>query len=128
MPAWNDYKQAARDRGSLAFELFVVVSTPDAPPEKLQAVLPAHLEYQRAREAAGDLFLAGPLSDETGEQMQGTGMIVYRAKDMGAARALADADPMHAEGIRTYTLRKWMVNEGMLTVSLGLSAQSVSLG
>lgn len=127
MPAWNEYKQAAKARGSLAFELFVVESTPQASPEELQAVLPAHLDYQREREAAGELFLAGPLSDPTGELMQGIGMIIYRAESMEAARALADGDPMHAKGIRSYTLRKWMINEGSLTLNIGLSAQSIAL-
>ena len=28
MPAWNEYKKAAKERGSLALELFVVESTP----------------------------------------------------------------------------------------------------
>ncbi len=60
--------------------------------------------------------------------MQGVGMIVYRAESMEAARALAEADPMHSAGARSYTLRKWLVNEGSLTLSVGLSTGKVTLG
>lgn len=125
MPAWNDYKKAAKERGSLALELFVVESTPAKAPEDVQANLPAHLEYQRSQEIAGTLAFAGPLSDLTGELMQGTGMIVYRAESMEAARAIADGDPMHSSGARTYVLRKWLINEGSFSMNVGLSTGKV---
>lgn len=128
MPKWDDYKTIARDRGALAFELFVVLSTPSAAPDEIKAVLPRHLDYQRQMESEGKLFLAGPLSDESGDEMQGAGLIVYRAASMDEARSLADADPMHAEAKRRYTLRKWLVNEGALSFSLALSTQSGSMG
>ena len=125
MPAWNDYKKAAKERGSLALELFVVESTPAKAPEDVQANLPAHLEYQKSQETAGALAFAGPLSDLTGELMQGTGMIVYRAESMEAARAIADGDPMHSSGARTYVLRKWLINEGSFSLNVGLSTGKI---
>jgi len=125
MPAWNDYKKAAKERGSLALEMFVVESTPAKAPEDVQANLPAHLDYQKTQEMAGVLAFAGPLSDATGELMQGTGMIVYRAASMEAARAIADADPMHSSGARTYVLRKWLINEGSFSLNIGLSTKEV---
>ncbi len=124
MPKWQDYKAHARERGSLALELYVVESTPQVEPESLQATLPAHLEYQKHQERIGKLAFAGPLSDDTGELMEGTGLIVYRAGSLDEARQLADADPMHAEGKRRYRLRRWLINEGSFTVSVGLSDQS----
>lgn len=127
MPAWNDYKKEAKERGSLAFELYVVESTPVAPPEELRAVLPDHLAYQKEQEDAGKLFLAGPLSDPTGEQMMGTGMIVYRASSLEEAKSITEGDPMHAKGIRTFQIRKWLVNEGSLSFNVSLSSQSVGV-
>ncbi|MEM7302795.1 MAG: YciI family protein [Pseudomonadota bacterium] len=127
MPAWDEYKETARARGALAFELFVVESTPAAPPEQLQATLPDHLAYQKRMEAAGHLFLAGPLSDESGSEMRGSGLIVYRAASFEEARSIADEDPMHATGTRTYVLRKWLVNEGSPRFSTTLSDQKVVL-
>ena len=127
MPKWSEYLAHARERGALALELYCVVSTPTGDPDLLKSTLPAHLEYQGAREAAGDLVFAGPLSDETGEEMQGMGMIIYRAESFSAARAMAEADPMHTSGARTYTLRRWMINEGSLGINVKLSGQSVGL-
>jgi uncharacterized protein YciI len=78
-------------------------------------------------EATGALVMAGPVSDATGDMMEAEGMIIYRAADLDAACSIADGDPMHATGARTYDIRKWLVNEGSLTITVSLSSQSVSL-
>lgn len=127
MPSWESYKAEARARGALALELYVAQSTPSGAPEAVKAALPDHLAYQAELEARGALAFAGPMSDETGALMEGIGMIVYRATSFEAAQALAEADPMHACGARTYVLRKWLINEGSLTLSVGLSGKTVSL-
>lgn len=127
MVAWSEYKQAAKERGSLALELYVVTSTPAGSPDAVKDNLKAHLAYQSEQEAAGVLAFAGPLSDLSGDQMEGMGMIVYRADSLEAAEAIASADPMHKSGARTYTIRRWLINEGSLQLSVRLSAQSVQL-
>ncbi|MDO6485616.1 YciI family protein [Shimia thalassica] len=121
MVAWNEYKETARGRGALALELYVVESTPSGAPEAVKETLPDHLGYQRDLEERGILVLAGPLSDPTGEDMVGAGLIIYRAKSMDEARSLAENDPMHSAGARSFTLRKWLVNEGSLSINVGLS-------
>lgn len=121
MVAWADYKAEAKSRGALALELYAAHSTPAKTPEDVKAALPDHLAYQASLERAGSLAFAGPMSDETGDHMQGVGLIIYRAESLEAARDLADADPMHASGARSYVLRRWMINEGSLTLSVGLS-------
>lgn len=123
MSSWDDYKKTARSRGALALELYVVESTPMGDAKLVQATLPDHLAYQKEMEAKGALVLAGPLSDETGETMQGVGQIVYRAQTLEEARSFAEADPMHESGARSFKLRRWLVNEGSLNVSLSLSGQ-----
>ncbi|MEL6206782.1 MAG: YciI family protein [Pseudomonadota bacterium] len=128
MPAWNDYKSEAKARGALAHELYAVVSTPTGDPAKVKEMLPAHLAYQAEQERTGALFLAGPMSDETGQEMQAMGLIIYQAASLEAARAIAEADPMHESGARSFVLRRWMVNEGALTLSVSLSAQSARIG
>lgn len=127
MPSWQEYKDIAKSRGALALELFVVESTPIGDPDLLKATLPNHLAYQKDMEAKGALVLAGPLSDLTGEEMQGCGLIVYRAASFEDARAMAEADPMHKAGARSFTLRRWLVNEGSLSVSVTLSEQRMTL-
>lgn len=127
MVAWADYKSEAKSRGALALELYVAHSTPAKAPEDVKAALPDHLAYQAQLERAGQLAFAGPMSDETGEHMQGMGLIIYRAGSLEAARKLAEDDPMHASGARSFVLRRWMINEGSLNLSVGLSTGQSSL-
>lgn len=127
MPKWTEYRNASKERGSLAFELYIVESTPAMPPEEMLKILPEHLAYQGDMEAQGKLFLAGPLSDASGEEMSGGGMIVYNATSFEEAREITENDPMHKKGGRTFTLRRWLVNEGSFSLNVGLSGQSVSL-
>lgn len=127
MVAWADYKAEAKSRGALALELYVALSTPAKAPEDVKAALGDHLAYQAQLERDGALAFAGPMSDESGDQMQGMGMMIYRAESLEAARALAEADPMHARGARSFTLRCWMINEGSFTLSVGLSTNGISL-
>lgn len=127
MVAWNDYKAIAKDRGALALELYVVESKPQKAPDDVKQCLPAHLEYQRELEQRGTLVLAGPLSDPTGESMEGAGLIVYRAGSMAEAKRVAEGDPMHQGGARGFTLRKWLVNEGSVSLTVGLSTGKAQL-
>jgi len=127
MPAWAEYKQASVQRGSLALELYVVISTPEKSPDDLKKNLPDHLAYQSEQEQRSRLVMAGPMSDISGEVMEGVGMIVYRADSLEAATALAEADPMHKTGTRSYTIRRWLVNEGSFQLDIKLSAQSIRL-
>ena len=127
MVAWVDYKADAKARGALALELYVAHSTPAKAPDEVKAALPEHLAYQAELEAAGQLAFAGPMSDESGEHMQGVGLIIYRADSLEAARELAENDPMHKSGARCFTLHRWMINEGSLSLSIGLSTKAVIL-
>lgn len=127
MVAWADYKAEAKSRGALALELYVAMSTPAKEPQDVKAALPDHLAYQAKLEQAGTLAFAGPMSDETGDHMQGVGLVIYRAESLEAARALAEGDPMHQSGARAFTLRRWMINEGSLNLSVGLSTNAVTL-
>lgn len=126
MPAWNAYKKDAQERGALALELYVVHSEPAGAMDELKQQLPLHLAYQAEQEQLGNLVMAGPLSDMSGELMEGVGLIIYRAESLEAAKLLAEHDPMHKSGARTFTIRRWLVNEGSLSINVKLSAQSVS--
>ncbi|MEO9683935.1 MAG: YciI family protein [Tateyamaria sp.] len=127
MVAWADYKSDAKSRGALALELYAAVTTPAKDPGDVKAAVPDHLAYQAELERAGALAFAGPMSDETGDHMQGMGLIIYRAESLESARKLAEADPMHSSGARSFVLRRWMINEGSLSLSVGLSTKGVTL-
>jgi hypothetical protein len=110
----------------LGKQLYVVHTTPVAPREKIAELLPQHLEHQVRLEKSGVMFAAGPLMNEDGSP--GGGLIVIRAESFADARAIADTDPLHAVGLRTYTIRRWTVNEGSYSLTINYSDQSVSIG
>ena len=105
--------------------LYVVHTVPTGPAEQIMALLPAHLEHQIRLEKAGIMFGAGPMTNEDGSP--GGGLIVIRADSFEAARAIVDEDPLHKSGLRTYTIRRWTVNEGSYTVRVNYSDQSVTI-
>lgn len=126
MSNWQDYGDHARSKGVLAKQLFMVRSQPAASLDQLAEHLGPHLAYQKKLEDEGTLVFAGPLSDPSGQEWSGEGLIIYRAGTIDEARRIADADPMHANGLRTYELRAWLLNEGSLNVSLSLSTQQLT--
>lgn len=102
-------------------------STPAKGPDDVKENLPGHLAYQADLERLGHLAFAGPMSDETGEHMQSVGLIIYRAESLDAAHQFAEDDPMHKSGARSFVLRRWLINEGSVNLSLGLSTGWSSL-
>lgn len=127
MPSWSEYKTIARERGALAMELFIVESKLAVSPDEMMKHLPDHLAYQKEMEAMGKLVLAGPLSDISGTEMSGGGMIIYRAGSLDDARILAENDPMHKTGSRSFSIRSWLVNEGSLSFTINLSEQRAKI-
>lgn len=114
-------------KGFLLKELYVVFTTPAMPLEEMRKVTPDHLAYQVDLERRGIMWAAGPLIEGDEVTWRGEGMIVYRAESLAAARAIAEADPMHSRGARTFTVRPWLVNEGSLTVRINFSDQSAEI-
>jgi uncharacterized protein YciI len=104
-------------------QLWVVMSRAVAPPEELAKHTRAHLEYQIKLERDGIMYGAGPAT-RPGEDRPAFGLIIIRAGDEAAARAIADADPMHASGARQYELFSWSLNEGRINVTLNFSDQT----
>ena len=122
---WRQRVEKARDTGLLAGEFFVVLTEPAGSKDKVRDSLKEHLAYQRQLEEQGALVAAGPLSDETGTDWTGKGLIILRADTLEQARKLAEGDPMHSSGARTFTLLPWLMNEGSFTLRVSLSKQSV---
>jgi uncharacterized protein len=109
----------------LGKELYVIVTTPVVPREQLDKMLPEHLAHQIKLEKQGIMFGAGPLATEDGARIGG--MVIIRAGSFAEARAIADSDPYHKNGLRTYTLTKWTVNEGSYGIRVNYSDQTVTI-
>lgn len=113
---WQELVEFCHAQGLLAQQLYVVFSEPTGGLGPIRENLEHHLAYQAKLEADGTMFAAGPLATDDERDWLGAGMFVYRAQSLHAARALADADPMHQSGARSYTIRPWLLNEGSTTV------------
>jgi uncharacterized protein YciI len=124
----QDYEAAARTMtaGMLGMKLWVITTKTVVDREKAVPLLKAHLEHQVRLEKEGVMFGAGPLRHPDGSRAD-LGLIVIRAASAEEARRIADSDPMHRAGARTYTLHEWTLNEGRLTVSVDLSDQRCRL-
>jgi uncharacterized protein len=114
--------------GRLRKQLFVVTSKAEKGFAPLKENLKAHLEYLGALEKDGKLFMGGPLFTEDPEKWSGDGLLIYSAKDITEAKSIADGDPLHKSGARSYTLRAWLVNDGSLTLTVKLSDQKGTVG
>lgn len=106
--------------------LYVVFTQPVKAWEEIVAVIPEHLRYQVSLEQRGIMFGAGPLMNEEGK-LRGRGMIIIRANSFKEAKAIADADPMHARGVRTYSIDRWTMNEGTVTIKVTYSDQRMQI-
>jgi hypothetical protein len=121
-----DDRIAALTQKMLRRKFYAVLSKASPTPEKLKALLPAHLEYMISLEKRGVLFASGPLSDGAGPP-SGAGLTILRVGSVQEARALAEADPFYTNGLRTFEIKEWTIMEGTLGLRINLSDQSVEV-
>lgn len=105
---------------SLRMQLYVVTSKATSL-DAVKVNLAEHRAYLRTLEEKDVLFGAGPLWTDDGQYFEGDGMLIYRASSVEEATAIAQADPMHASGARTFTIRPWLLNDGSITIRVTLS-------
>jgi uncharacterized protein YciI len=112
-------------KGFLGKEMYLVVTRPVRSPE-IDERLAEHLAHQVELEKRGIMFAAGPLYPRDSETPE-AGMFVLRAGSFAEAEEIANEDPLHKAGLRTFTLQKWRVNEGRLTITVHFSDQTMML-
>ncbi len=81
-----DERIAELTQNMLRRKFYAVLSKPSPSPEKLKALLPAHLEYMISLEKRGVVFASGPLADGEGPP-NGAGFTILRAANAQEARA-----------------------------------------
>ena len=91
------------------------------------AIRPLHLAHVADLERRGILFLAGPFVDDVENKPQGPGMIIVRAATRDDAARIADADPYHVQGYRTYRLQKWRLSEGSFQLRVRIQDEAAEL-
>jgi uncharacterized protein YciI len=122
----DEGRAAALLQKMLRKKLYVVLSKPLVASEQLRPVLAAHLDYMIDLEKRGVIFASGPLADPEHAQ-QGEGLTILRAGSAAEARAIAEGDPFFKDGLRSFELKEWTVMEGMLSLRVNFSDQTVDV-
>ena len=119
---WKEMVDFSESHNLLAKRLYVISSKPTNGLGPINEVLDEHVKFQTKLEVDGVMFAAGPLASEDLQEWLGEGLFMYRAASIDEARSIAESDPMHSSGARSFTIREWMLNEGTYTVQVFYSA------
>ena len=117
----------AASKGMLQKQLYAISTVPVSGIGPILENIEAHLAYQVKLEEDGIMFAAGPIWTEDEQSWEGEGLVIVRAASRQEAVAIAEADPMHRSGARTYTVRPWLINEGSVTIRINYSSQRVEV-
>ena len=107
--------------GMLQKQLYVVFTTPTNGLGPVMENVGPHLEFQIELEEKGIMFGAGPFWTDDEKSWEGDGMVIIRAGSLDEARKIAESDPMHKSGARSFTVRPWLLNEGTVTLKVRYS-------
>lgn len=119
--SWQQHIDKVSDKGLLAKQLYVILTTPTSSLDAVREHLADHLAYQLQLERDNIMFAAGPFADDAAQEWQGEGMVIIRADSVEHAHQIAEADPMHKSGARSFRVRPWLLNEGSLTIKVTYS-------
>jgi uncharacterized protein YciI len=117
----------AASSAMLQKQLYAIFTRPVNGLGQILAGMEEHLEFQVSLEREGVLFAAGPMWTDDEASWEGDGLVVVRATSREAAIAIAERDPMHRSGARSFSVRPWLVNEGTVTVRFDYSSQTFSI-
>jgi len=109
-----DLKKWADDHGMRGKQLYVYFSTPNEGVTRVMQDVEPHLQHLYRLEREGKLIFSGPFADNDDTDFPGDGMVVLRCENIQEAIAIAEADPFHKSGVRSYTVRPWQMNEGVI--------------
>lgn len=114
-------------KAMLQKQLYAIFTSPTGGIQPILEQMEEHLAFQVSLERDGVLYAAGPMWSDDEQHWAGDGLVVVRAGSRTDAVAIAERDPMHRSGARTFTVRPWMINEGSVTIRLDSSSQTFSI-
>lgn len=110
-------------KGMLQRQLYAIFTTPTDGLGPVFAVIEEHLKFQVQLERDGILYAAGPMWTDDGHAWEGEGLVIVKAASREEAIDIANRDPMHVSGARSFRVRPWLINEGTVTIRLDNSTQ-----
>jgi len=119
-----DLKKWADDHGMLGRQLYIYFSKPNEGVTRVMQDVEPHLQHLYRLEREGKLMFSGPFADNDDTDFPGSGMVVLRCKNLQEAIQIAEADPFHVSGVRSYTVTPWQMNEGVINIKVTNSTKS----
>jgi uncharacterized protein YciI len=114
-------------KGMLQKQVYVVLTTATNGIGPVMENLAEHLKFQLAIEKSGVMVAAGPNWTDDERSWDGDGMVIIRASSLDEAKSIAASDPMHKCGARSFTVRPWLMNEGVMKFSVTFSDMRMRL-
>lgn len=108
-------------------QFYAIFTTPVSGIAPVLETMEDHLAFQVGLEREGIMVAAGPMWTDDEQSWEGDGLVVVRAGSREEAIAIAERDPMHQRGARSFRVRPWMINEGTMTVRLDFSTGKFTL-
>ena len=126
---WQELVGFSETQGLLAQKLYVIVSEPTGGLGPIMDNIDRHLAYQAGLEEDGTIRLrCRSCRDRRRAAVARRGHVRLPGRPMEAARRLADSDPMHQSGARSYRVRPWLLNEGTASVRVFYSGRKPVIG
>jgi uncharacterized protein len=105
--------------------LWVVLNSRKASRSEMKPYVAEHLQYMNGLEEQGLLWGSGPFI-ETGVVV-GDGLTIFNVAEEADVHKLMAEEPLVKRGLRSYSVRKWELREGKISIDLFLSQSRFGL-
>jgi uncharacterized protein YciI len=106
--------------------LWAALSTAQVSSAEMEPHAAEHLRYMISLEEQGALWGSGPFI--TPDRIVGDGLTIFNVPEESDVHRFMAEEPLTKLGLRTYTVRKWELREGKVTINLMLSRSRIALG
>ena len=118
-------KELSRIRNGMIRKSYYLMHRRPLEPQRKAEVMLEHFQWIVELEKRGQIVFSGALFDREG--VQGEGLTLLRARDWDEAERLAETDPFVMAGAVSFSIDRWVIGGGSLTVSISLSDQRMQV-
>jgi uncharacterized protein len=106
--------------------LWVVLNVRKASSSEMKPYVAEHLEYMNELEEQGSLWGSGPFIERG--ILVGDGLTIFNVANEEDVHKLMSNEPLVKRGMRSYSVRRWELREGRISIDLCLSQSRFALG